>query len=300
MPINPTNAYGIAKEPVSASIERSQNKSSGPSIMSFPEDLGNHFIALSFKEYEYGSDTGVITTVNTNGAVVLPLPQALEDSYDVNISQAELGIGGRAAAEFASESASGRSADLGKRIGAAATSSLRDLGSLEGFANSIENGISDFGSLVRFLGRGGVDAILPGAGRGTDVGLGTTVNPHVAVVFDGMNLKNHQFNWTFHPKSQEETNRLSKIQKYIRSSITPSYSSDARAVLEYPSVVDIAFGGIKSDYFYYFKRCMVQNFSMNFTPTGNLSFLRGGAPAAVSMNMSLIETEIRTKEDGIY
>ena len=41
---------------------------------------------------------------------------------------------------------------------------------------------------------------------------------------------------------------------------------------------------------------MVQTFSTNFTPNG-LALLRGGKPASITMNMSLIETDIHTSED---
>ncbi len=79
----------------------------------------------------------------------------------------------------------------------------------------------------------------------------------------------------------------------------PSYVNTSviqRAMFKYPAMVDIFFVGIDSGYYFHFKTAMIQTFSVNFTPNGN-AVLRGGRPAAVQMQMNLIESDIHTSED---
>jgi len=61
-------------------------------------------------------------------------------------------------------------------------------------------------------------------------------------------------------------------------------------------MVDIYFFGIDSDYFIRFKTCMVQSATFNYTPQG-LAVMKGGKPAAVSLSLQLMETDIHTAED---
>jgi hypothetical protein len=67
-------------------------------------------------------------------------------------------------------------------------------------------------------------------------------------------------------------------------------------MFQYPSMVDIFFVGIDSEHYFFFKTCMVQSFNTNFTPNG-MAVLRGGRPAMVQMQLTVIETDIHTAED---
>jgi hypothetical protein len=168
--------------------------------------------------------------------------------------------------------------------------------------NNPLSSFSEWGSATKFLLRNQLDRISPTASAAVDVGLGTAMNPHVAVNFDGMNLRNHTLAWSFAPKSREESDKLRSIQNFLRREITPKFVGDgatiaSRTVLRYPSMVDLFFVGIDPGYFYYFKRCLVQSMAMDYTPTGGHAILQGGKPAFVNMSLQLIETSIHTTED---
>ena len=152
---------------------------------------------------------------------------------------------------------------------------------------------------VAFLGRRTAEKLLPGSARAISAGVGNAINPKASLYFDGVTLKQPNFTWNLSPLDPEDSVLLKSIIQIIRKNILPSYSTAVglpRALLNYPSTVDIFFLGIDQSYFLYYKTCMVQSFSTNFTPNG-LTVLRGGKPASITMNIGLIESDIHTSED---
>lgn len=265
----------------------------------FPSSPGVHNIVLHFRGYSYGGTEGTVgprAGADSQASVVLPIPTNLEDSYNVQINQFELEATGGVAADILS----GQGSDV-----------LKDLASATSFSeNSTLNGLglAELVSTVKaasaFVGRNALDSLgVGGLSAAVDVTSGTAVNPHVALRFEGVNLKNHEFSWTLSPKNEEEARTLQGMINFIRSKILPSYAgvgdgdtAISRALLTYPSLVDIYFTGLDQSYFYYFKPAMVTNFSTNFTPNG-LALNRGGRPSVIQMSMSLSEARIHTSAD---
>lgn len=243
----------------------------------FPDDLGAHAIILNFSDYSYDRSANTVSTV-TNSSICLPIPSELVDSFSLRISGQELGVMG----------------DLARSI----------VGSAAG-ANSFEDALNKI-QANSDLGPGTAAKAIKAAiastdnsiVRGAEAALGTIVNPHIALTFDGIDLKTHAFSWTLAPTSSSESVRLAKMIKTIKRSILPKYKKDAgRTFLEYPKVVDVFFLGSEPGHMYFFKRCMVTSFESNYAPMGTPAFLPNGRPAVVSMRMALTEMEIHTSDD---
>jgi hypothetical protein len=101
------------------------------------------------------------------------------------------------------------------------------------------------------------------------------------------------------PRTEQESENLRQIANTIKRNMLPSYVNTSivqRTMFKYPSMVDVFFVGIDPNHYYYFKTCMVQTFTVNYTPNGN-AVLREGRPAAVQMQMNIMETDIHTAED---
>lgn len=262
---------------------------------SYPSNPAQHNIVLAFSKYTYESSAGgpIRPSSDVTGAVVLPLPTNLQDSYSVQIGGYELGAVGALAAET-----------LGNGAGQTMSSVLDDIRSigtdLSAGANTNEI-LSNANAAARFFGRNALDTIGIGSAA-FDVGTGTAVNPHVALRFDGVDLKNHNFNWILSPKNEEEARRIRDIIRYIKQQMAPSYQIDGaqtavgRNLLQYPSLVNISFVGVNQDYFYYFKPAMISSFTANYSPNG-VALNRGGRPAVVNISMSVTEARIWTRED---
>ena len=262
----------------------------------YPSNPAPHNIVFVFKPYTYGGTSGVVRSVSSvSGAVALPLPTNLQDTYSVKIGEYELGASGALVAQ---------GLDSGAVTGQQALEDLNAIGdNLQSSDSTIGNLLSNAQAASRFFGRNFLDALpIGGVGGGVDIGTGTAVNPHIALKFDGVDLKTHNFQWVLSPKNESEAASIRDITRYVRQQMAPSYpvagpgTAIGRNLLEYPSLVEISFVGVNQDYFYYFKPAMIGNFTVNYAPNG-IALNRGGRPAVVTINMTVTEARIHTRED---
>jgi hypothetical protein len=144
-------------------------------------------------------------------------------------------------------------------------------------------------------------------GAALDVGLGSAINPKQALAFEGVNMREYEFDFELMPRNEEESDSIKRIANLIRYYSLPSYNSlklenstiAQNVFLEYPATVDMYLLGVDASHYFYFKPCMIQRFTTNLTPTGGQqhAILAGGKPAMVTFSISLAEMDIRTRED---
>lgn len=269
----------------------------------FPLAGYTHGIILMFQPYDYENTDGLTRSIATeNSTIVLPLPTNLQDSYRLKVGGNDLGMTGGLATDIAG-ALGGSNAALNDLSGIAG-----QLSGLNSQNTSIEGLVGSGASMAKYFSRNLLSAI-PGEGNiaaGIDVATGTAINPHTTVTFDGVNLKEHNFQWNLSPKSSQEANVLNNIIRKIRSRILPQYRDFAggdagqttlgRGLLSYPDLVHVMFVGVNNDYFYYFKPAMVQAFDINYAPNG-VALNRGGLPSTVSISMAITEARIHTRAD---
>jgi hypothetical protein len=243
----------------------------------FPDDLGAHAIIMNFSDYSYDRSANTVSTV-TNSSICLPIPSELKDSFSLRISGAELGVMG----------------DLARTAVAAAAGANNFEEAINNIKSNSDLGASTVAKAIKAAIASTDNSIV----RGAESALGTIVNPHIALTFDGIDLKSHNFSWTLAPTSSSESVRLAKMIKTIKRNILPKYKKDAgRTFLEYPKVVDIFFLGSEPGHMYFFKRCMVTQFESDYAPMGTPAFLPNGRPAIVTLRIALTEMEIHTSDD---
>jgi hypothetical protein len=292
-------------------ILRKKKDLNGMSVLTFPKkDQSAHSMLLIFKKYKYQSPgtRGINSVAETNfsveeisgNALLLPLPREISDSFRVNIGEFSQGAFGDAISQGSSYMLNGGAAPtmagLAENAGLPSTQTMVGIGSIA------------LGSVLGFLTRSGtggggiLGALAPGndnIANSLEAGAGATVNPKQALQFKGIELKSHNFSWTFAPRSVDESDEILKISELVKKNALPSYASLGpvrRAILSYPSTVDIYFFGLQEEYFTRYKTCMIENFSFNYTPSG-MAIMRGGKPAVVNMSMTLKEMDIHTSED---
>jgi hypothetical protein len=261
-------------------------------------------MVLVFKDYDYrsatssgfvrGEDRAVSSKIDAS--VSLPIPNNLTDTYNVKVGPYELGVTGALALDTLG--AGGRAELL-----ADAQSAFSSGGETIAGTDKTTAVGSTFKIASAFMGRNVLDK-LPGAGginTAIDMRTGNTVNPHVALKFDGVDLKQHTFNWQLSPRSNEEARQLKDLLQFIKARMLPAYAIDgessvSRALLTYPNLVDIFFTGIDQNYFYYFKPVMINTFTTDFTPQG-LALNKGGRPSFINCTMTVTEAQIHTRSD---
>lgn len=278
---------------------KESKRSSKAGVYSFPEDLGQHQIIFMFRKYSYTNPgtRKLIEGPTTNSqaqikdTIALPIPSNIADSYSIRLSRPEIGLVAENMASMASE-IGGFGGNL-----QSVYDRLSGLGiSKEDAEAMVKGDMGGISSNARYLARNNLPSFVA---TGLDIGTGYAVNPKLALSFEGVDLKSHSFDWNFMVRSPKESDTLRDIQDSIKRNIHPTYSHMGliqRAMISYPSVVDIYFSGLDGSYFVKFKTCMVQAFSLNFTPSG-LAILEGGKPAAAQMSLQLVETDIHTSTD---
>jgi hypothetical protein len=270
----------------------------------YPQTPGEHNIILVFREYDYQSSqrgfiSGAKAESRISAGVSLPIPQNLVDSYNVKVGPYELGVMGATALDAISSS--GREAML-----ADAQSAANALSNAEGADGVTLSGLaSTFKAASAYMGRNALDKLPGGAGISAAIDLqsGSTINPHVALKFDGVDLKQHTFNWQLSPRNEAEADDIRKMISFIKGRMLPNYkgvsdgsSSLSKPLLTYPNLIDIYFTGINQSYFYHFKPAMINSFTTDFTPQG-LALNKGGKPAFINMTMTVTEAQIHTRSD---
>lgn len=291
-------------KPAQSIIEANRQSQTGVARYRFPNDLGAHAMIFNFKTYEYRGGQPVTTIIDSS--VALPLPSNIVDSYSIQVGPRELGIFGAAAADLSSRMNDGNG--LINALGELASTTANGVSSAVNSSSLASTSIN----ATRYLARAGLTA-LPGGSEvesGISAATGTAINPHAAIVFDGISLKTHSFDWLLAPKSATESEQAKNIINTFKKAALPSYTNPLgassstgtsfdRALLKYPSMVDIFFVGLNQEYYFYFKTCMINNITVDYAPQGQALFKGEGGSRPVMMNfkVDLTEAQIHTKED---
>ena len=132
--------------------------------------------------------------------------------------------------------------------------------------------------------------------------FGNATNPYMEVFFGGMELRTFQYNFTFAPKNQDETDDAKKIIEIFRFHMAPELQGENMRYLTLPSTFDIHYMyqhskdiAIENTFYNKIATCVLTNVAVDYAPNGVKSFA-DGAPTAITMNLSFTETEILTKE----
>lgn len=250
-----------------------------------------HQMQINFTDYSFDAARGSSIEGN-NGSVTLPLPDALADTIGVNIASTELGGLGILAAQ-------GSSAIRG---------SINDVMSgqssvVDSIRQLVENGaagatdLSTIGSASSYFIRQALSQIgFEGVAQGISAGSGTALNPHKALVFEGVELKTFNFSWTLSPRSQEEADNIATIINTIRTNMLPEYEDiDGRPLVRYPSLAQPVIHGISQQHTFPFKVGMISNLSADYAPNG-MALNRGGIPAMTKLSFTFNEASVPTRD----
>ena len=250
----------------------------------FPEKLGVHQMLMQFVNYSFDPDT--TSTAATEYSLAFPIPvTGMIDKHELRYNSTDLGTMGAGAASMTSKILENFDAS-GKPAKSTAGKEKVDFKAL------VSDGIKAGAAIGRST------LLSNEIGGGVDQALGNTVNPHVALLFQGVNLKTFTFTWKFAPDNLAQSIELKKIIKKIKSLIYPDFvgANGGNLYLKYPSQVDLFYMG-SSDHLHYFKRASCTSMEVNYAPDGAAFMEKQGAPAVVDITMTFQESEIWTGGD---
>ena len=275
------NVVDAASDALSAAL---QPISSGGNLR-FPGDISDNYI--TFLPKNRGKKTK-LTAVNSrsSGGITLPIPSNLSTGYN---AQYDTGTGIGVLGNFAQQVASGETQFSAEAAGAAAVEQAKAIG----LSASPEVAALLGGAVSGPLGAG-VGAALGGAARGAAVGAGIAVNPHLAVIFSGVNFRTHSFQYKFSPRDAAESTTLKNIIKKFKLNMHPTI--EGAAFFKYPNEFDIAFNSKNENFLFKFGTSVLSDFQINYNPDGGSYFHENGAPVSVGLSLTFTEIDIITQE----
>ena len=275
----------ILKDLVSVDPNQTSGKENNPiSSISYPvsENLPMQ-TRLRFVEYNRftPSDPG---QDETTSIVSLPLPITVPDNYGILTNGTNLDIYGNINQKMYNNAVdiinNGINAEsitkLGNSINAESLQSKRFPG------DKLVAGIAALGNNSSI-------------GQAAQALTGIIQNPHATVMFNGVALRNINLEWRVSPRSQADSDALHNVFNTIKLRAHPEEIGDGYA-LNYPDLVYVEFTGKASKYLPKFQKAFINNINITpDAPAGSMSLFKSGAPVIYTMQLSMTEISILTR-----
>jgi len=271
----------------------------------YPADLDNdHYIFFKVmrRNRENRLANGTRSEVQT---IVLPIPSNLTVAQGASYSDVSLGItGGLAAGKISGQNLGEATTALSDAIGGAIKNATDAFKTRDTDAAAQAGGIAAPVVATAAAGRvaGAVGGLLALGGTAGDVASGVSIdtglaiNPHLAVVFQGVGFRQHSFSYKFIARNQQESDVIKDIINSFKYAMLPSYEAGTLA-FRYPDEFEIEFAEGIDEHLYDIGTCVLENVSVNYNGEGTpLFFENTGAPVSITLEMSFKETAIHTKE----
>ena len=285
-------------------------------VGAFGIKAGVPFCSLRFGKYERPSPF-VSSNLAFDLIVALPLPNELQDQTGVDYSDQRLETVG----------------DIINRGGLASTGAaalLRNSGAafeggVGGTADAIARVAGPVGGALATAMGNIVQTLLPAEQITSAVqqAAGLAPNPNPSVMFDGPQLREFTYSWTFMPDSEAESIAIRKFIKNVKARVLPKVTQGQSPVLFYPHMVQMNFypwdhdgtganpWGWGAETIIKMKKCVVKSFNVNYTPVNVPAFFdqfdsegrrldpTAPHPVAISCTIQLKEIEYMLSNDWI-
>ena len=261
-------------------VEYYRKRAGAPSVSQFEDGSRN-------RNNRGGIAGKAPTTTRISDSVAIYLPPNVQDSLGATYNDTETGMLGFAAAA---------GLDFSNAVGA------KDY---EAAANALVGGAA--GVLTEGAKKAGAALAETLAGAEGAAGMvnrvfGQADNPYVEVLFQAMEVRTFTYNFTFAPRSEEETQDVQEIIQLFRFHMVPELQGGQSRFLTLPSEFDIHYmyigkdgTNVENDYYNKIATCVCTNVTVDYTP-GKVSSFSDGAPTQITMALTFKETETLTKD----
>jgi hypothetical protein len=237
--------------------------------------------------------------------IVLPLPNNLQATYGAQYENEGLGALGAAAAGRLSASDLGKGvSDIGGLISSKFSSGSSALmsGDNDGMLKAAAIVTPLVATAAAAGGAGSVAGALAGLGTGGSVlsGIGVdegiAINPHMAVLFKGVDMREHSFTYKFIARNSQESETLQKLIAVLKYHMHPGYAAGTLA-FRYPDEFEISFAESIAANLYKIGTCVLKSLTVNYNGEGiPLFFEDTGQPVSIEITMAFQETKIITRD----
>ena len=254
-----------------------RNKLPSGLISSLGEAFGDGFIKLTNKLSD-----GPSALKGSTAAYILPIPLSVNDTTVLNWSTSTVR---ESIAGLAPTSILG---GIGKSAALVALGTAMDMG----IGDMWEKATTSFPELATSM-------ALAASGLGPLIGAvtGKAINPGIFLHFQGPTLKQHQFTWLLAPRTEKESDTLSRMVNDFKMFTAPELSQN-RMTMDYPYVMEMKMHPRDLNNHMKFKTMAVQAISVENVASPAPSFFeQTGAPTLVSLTMQCQEIELWWRHD---
>lgn len=290
------NSSAVADPNIAVATEREKGKTLQ---LSFPKTLGSEYW-MRFSVRKYNRKASLSDSAKSlsdfHTTVKLPLPAGIVDALKLSYQELGMGMFGGPmlnAADDAYQAFASTGGSTSARFGAASRAGLSRMSSI----------LNDEG-VKTALARKLITNTTMGAAF--DMVTGNAPNPHMAVSFNGVNLKKHTFSWRFSPDSYEESRELENIIRSLQAAALPGVEGEHALLLKFPDIVVIE---MNPSNLIPFKPCAIDSIGVNYAPNGVPSFFKANKekqaygkkyPTEVELTIILREMDIHTNAMPFY
>lgn len=273
--------------------------------LQFPLDLTNeHFMIFTVKVRDRQSRTEVATTQAIRN-IALPIPSNLQTTYGAQYENTDLGaLGAAAAGRVSGADLRGAANDISDLIQSKVDTAVNafkkgdtdaqvQAGATVAPAAATAAATAGFGSVA-----GGLTALGTGGSVIDGVGIseGLAINPHMAVLFKGVDMREHTFAFKFIARNAQESIDIQKIIDAFKYHMHPEYSAGSLA-FAYPDEFEISFAEAIRANLYKIGTCVLKSMTVNYNGEGIPIFYQDtGAPVSVELSLTFQETKIITRD----
>ena len=143
---------------------------------------------------------------------------------------------------------------------------------------------------------------MPGMQGAQKIAQITPGNAKVEQLFQGVDFRTFNFNYTFNPKSPEEATNVMRIIQLFRHHMLPEFKDDAQYLYIYPQTFDIKYymntasGEVEHPYLDRHFTQVCTSCTVNYTPLGQHVSFANGMPAHINLQLQFKELSVHTKD----
>jgi len=123
---------------------------------------------------------------------------------------------------------------------------------------------------------------------------GQIINPNVELLFNGPTIRNFRFSFKMTPRNKNEANQIRAIIRSLKAHMSPrDNTTNDNLFLSAPNIFELRYkkGSGNNVYLNRFKRCVLENMSVNYTGENVYATYEDGAPVSTIMDLSFKELE---------
>ena len=119
----------------------------------------------------------------------------------------------------------------------------------------------------------------------------TAVNPVKEQVFKSVEFRTFTFNYTFAPRSSNESQNCLNIIQQFKFHMHPEFKDEDQFLYIYPSEFDISYynNNVQNDKVHHHTSCVLTDLSLDYAPQGTYSTFADGTPTQIDMTLTFRE-----------